>query len=124
MKLVLIPICAALAVTVGACSHADHASSRLSTPVASLTEAEIRAELAAVSRELDLVGAWTRESLERENSQRRMAMLASRHSDSSVVAPLEPQMIPVTPPYVKIERLRKRQDQLRAQLTKMTRPLT
>ena len=122
MRLAIVSLWAAGALTLGACSHMTTAASQSAAPVTSLSETELRAELVAVSQELDLVGSRTRESMERENSQRRMAMMASRHADSSVVGPLEPQMIPLTPPYVKIERLLKRRDQLRAQLTKISTP--
>lgn len=122
MKLVVVSICAAVAVTLGACSHMTDTASLPAAPVASLTADEIRAELVDVSEELDLVRSLSREAIARENNQRRMAMLASRHSDSSVVGPLEPQVIPVTPPYVKIERLLRRRDELRAQLARVSPP--
>ena len=118
MKLAIATVCAALALS--ACSHTGETAS-LATPVTSLTEAEIRAQLVAVSRELDLVGSRTRETIELENTQRRMVRFVSGHSDSWVVGWVE-QAPPGarTPPFVKIDRLLRRQDQLRAQLAKLT----
>ena len=116
-----IPLCAAAALALGACSHMGDTAFRGAVPVTSLTEAEIRAELAAVSQELDLVGSRTRETIERENSQRRIVRFVSGHSDSSVVGSVEPPAMNLSPPYVKIDRLLRRRDQLRAQLARVGR---
>lgn len=126
MKLAIVSLSAAAALTLGACSHMSETAAFGSVPVTSLTADQMRAELAAISEQLNDISQASREDMRRLKNQVRASALAAgaprppyfaTSADRTVEGPLEWGISHNSPLKLnKVESLHKRQAELRAQL--------
>lgn len=117
MKYAIISVLAATALTLGACSHMTRTAAREVVPVASLTVEEVRAELAAISRQLDSSPERLRE---KERNLRRTTFLGRALRDTGVSSyALRPvSQVEALPHAGQVRALLNRRDELLAQLAR------
>lgn len=111
MKSAVVYVLVAAALALSACAHAP-------ADTASLTPDQMRAELAAVSKEIGEINTASREDYRLERVEARMTSFAQRADPTFNASPTEyrRKLVTTTVPYTRLRALNERRDRLLAQL--------
>lgn len=123
MKIGFVTVLAAAALGLASCAHTTEQT-------ASLSEQEIHAELAAISEKLSDIRSFDREDRYRNGNHLLMQTMIRRSLDYgnpetyASMGRLQPELVSVSYPKTKVERLLKRQAQLQKQMADLQRATT